>query len=88
MRAELNLIRGRYEQSLQSTSAISQDNQHYQQHPSRTALQIYRYTAAFRIISSPAMDEGQGPHHGVYVGKAKDVTCPGDHEAWQQAVAV
>jgi len=27
------------------------------------------------------MDEGQGPQHGVYVGKAKDVTCPGDHEA-------
>lgn len=51
--------------------------------------QLYRFLEGpLRIILSPAMDEGQGPQHGVYVGKAKDVTCPGDHEAWQHLAAV
>ena len=50
--------------------------------------QLYRILEGpLRIILSPAMDEGQGPQHGVYVGKAKDVTCPGDHEAWQHLAA-
>ncbi|CAK9017102.1 unnamed protein product [Durusdinium trenchii] len=29
---------------------------------------------------------GEGPKHGVYVGKARDVTCPGDHVTYEFVV--